>query len=64
MNPSGKSYIAILHEYLQQSLKIQPVYEFKVNGLFELQLILKKLHARNYIVGSHFQKTYMKPLLN
>lgn len=32
MNPSGKSYIAILHEYLQQSLKIQPVYEFKDNG--------------------------------
>lgn len=32
MNPSGKSYIAILHEYLQQSLKLQPLYEYKENG--------------------------------
>lgn len=35
MNPNGKSYVSILHEYLQQSLKIQPVYEFKENGWFK-----------------------------
>lgn len=28
INPRGKSYVAILHEYLQQSLKAQPVYKF------------------------------------
>lgn len=28
VNPRGKSYVAILHEYLQQSLKTQPVYTF------------------------------------
>jgi microprocessor complex subunit DGCR8 len=30
MNPDGKSYVSILHEYLQQALKTQPWYEFKV----------------------------------
>lgn len=29
MNPNGKSYVSILHEYLQQALKTQPSYEFK-----------------------------------
>ncbi|XP_060848004.1 microprocessor complex subunit DGCR8-like [Rhopalosiphum padi] len=29
MNPDGKSYVSILHEYLQQALKTQPWYEFK-----------------------------------
>jgi len=29
MNPNGKSYVSILHEYLQQALKTQPWYEFK-----------------------------------
>ncbi|XKL65723.1 hypothetical protein PGB90_009143 [Kerria lacca] len=28
INPRGKSYVAILHEYLQQSLKTQPIYTF------------------------------------
>lgn len=28
MNPSGKSYICILHEYLQHALKMQPTYKF------------------------------------
>lgn len=28
INPRGKSYVAILHEYLQQSLKTQPLYTF------------------------------------
>lgn len=35
MNPSGKSYIAILHEYLQQSLKLQPVYQYKENSKYK-----------------------------
>lgn len=29
MNPNGKSYVSILHEYLQQALKTQPWYDFK-----------------------------------
>jgi len=29
MNPNGKSYVTILHEYLQQALKTKPLYEFK-----------------------------------
>lgn len=29
MNPNGKSYVCILHEYVQHSLKKQPAYEFK-----------------------------------
>ncbi|XP_059168024.1 microprocessor complex subunit DGCR8-like [Physella acuta] len=29
LNPTGKSYLCILHEYMQRTLKIQPVYAFK-----------------------------------
>ncbi|GFS12355.1 microprocessor complex subunit DGCR8, partial [Elysia marginata] len=29
LNPTGKSYLCILHEYMQRTLKIQPVYVFK-----------------------------------
>ncbi|XP_014483299.1 PREDICTED: microprocessor complex subunit DGCR8 [Dinoponera quadriceps] len=29
MNPSGKSYVCILHEYVQHALKKQPSYKFK-----------------------------------
>ncbi|KAL0267695.1 UNVERIFIED_CONTAM: hypothetical protein PYX00_009889 [Menopon gallinae] len=29
MNPNGKSYVCILHEYIQRALKDQPVYTFK-----------------------------------
>jgi len=29
MNPNGKSYVCILHEYIQHALKKQPTYEFK-----------------------------------
>lgn len=29
MNPNGKSFICILHEYVQHALKKQPTYEFK-----------------------------------
>ncbi|KAL4083446.1 hypothetical protein QTP88_028762 [Uroleucon formosanum] len=29
LNPNGKSYVSILHEYLQQALKTQPWYEYK-----------------------------------
>ncbi|XP_045482061.1 microprocessor complex subunit DGCR8 [Harmonia axyridis] len=28
MNPNGKSYICILHEYVQHALKMQPTYSF------------------------------------
>ena len=29
MNPNGKSYVCILHEYVQHALKKQPLYEFR-----------------------------------
>lgn len=29
MNPNGKSYVCILHEYVQHALKKQPSYEYK-----------------------------------
>ncbi|CAG5089245.1 Similar to ZNF235: Zinc finger protein 235 (Homo sapiens) [Cotesia congregata] len=29
MNPSGKSFVCILHEYVQHALKKQPTYKFK-----------------------------------
>ncbi|XP_058058010.1 microprocessor complex subunit DGCR8 [Anopheles bellator] len=29
MNPNGKSYVCILHEYVQHALRRQPTYEFK-----------------------------------
>ncbi|KAK0054976.1 microprocessor complex subunit DGCR8 [Biomphalaria pfeifferi] len=29
LNPTGKSYLCILHEYMQRTLKIQPLYVFK-----------------------------------
>ncbi|KAH8306368.1 hypothetical protein KR018_009303 [Drosophila ironensis] len=29
MNPNGKSFVCILHEYVQHALKTQPTYEFK-----------------------------------
>ena len=29
MNPNGKSFVCILHEYVQHALKKQPTYEFK-----------------------------------
>nr|CAG4643899.1 EOG090X04U5 [Lepidurus arcticus] len=29
MNPAGKSYVCILHEYVQHALKKQPSYQFK-----------------------------------
>jgi microprocessor complex subunit DGCR8 len=32
MNPMGKSFVCILHEYVQHALKKQPSYEFKELG--------------------------------
>uniref|UniRef100_A0A8D9FEU6 Microprocessor complex subunit DGCR8 n=1 Tax=Cacopsylla melanoneura TaxID=428564 RepID=A0A8D9FEU6_9HEMI len=29
LNPKGKSYVCILHEYLQRAVKTRPVYDFK-----------------------------------
>ncbi|KAI5732398.1 hypothetical protein M8J77_026264 [Diaphorina citri] len=29
LNPKGKSYVCILHEYLQRAVKTHPVYDFK-----------------------------------
>lgn len=39
MNPNGKSYVCILHEYVQHALKKQPSYEFKELG----KIFLNKL---------------------
>lgn len=61
MNPSGKSYIAILHEYLQQSLKLQPVYEYKENG----ECLNSRIHFRNVCAKvSSLQITSSKQLSN
>lgn len=38
MNPNGKSYVCILHEYIQRALKDQPVYTFKELGLSFIDL--------------------------
>lgn len=32
MNPNGKSYVCILHEYVQHALKKQPTYKFTELG--------------------------------
>lgn len=32
INLNGKSYVSILHEYIQRVLKTQPSYEFKELG--------------------------------
>lgn len=34
MNPNGKSYVCILHEYVQHALKKQPSYQFKELGKY------------------------------
>jgi len=46
MNPSGKSYVCILHEYVQHALKKQPTYKFKELGkvhIFDNYLIIYKI---------------------
>jgi microprocessor complex subunit DGCR8 len=40
MNPNGKSYVCILHEYVQHALKKQPAYDFKELGMSVLQNLL------------------------
>lgn len=42
MNPSGKSYVCILHEYVQHALKKQPTYKFKELGTIHY-LIMHKM---------------------
>lgn len=32
LNPTGKSYVCILHEYAQHTLRVQPRYVFKELG--------------------------------
>lgn len=41
MNPNGKSYVCILHEYVQRVLKDQPVYTFKELGKAEGKIFLE-----------------------
>lgn len=42
MNPSGKSYVCILHEYVQHALKKQPTYKFKELG---------ELNKNNFLIS-------------
>ncbi|XP_075222611.1 microprocessor complex subunit partner of drosha [Lycorma delicatula] len=49
MNPTGKSYVCILHEYLQHALKKQPSYEFK-----ELENPSTPYSATVSINGTHY----------
>lgn len=50
MNPSGKSYVCILHEYVQHALKKQPTYKFKELGI--------KLYLINILILHKFMETY------
>jgi len=36
MNPNGKTYVCILHEYVQRVLGDRPIYTFKELGTFLL----------------------------
>lgn len=38
INLNGKSYVSILHEYIQRVLKTQPSYEFKELGKYKKKL--------------------------
>lgn len=40
MNPKGKSYVCILHEYVQHALKKQPKYVFKEVGKYKAFMLL------------------------
>lgn len=44
MNPNGKSFVCILHEYVQHALKKQPTYEFKV---FSAKINCAKLNTKH-----------------
>lgn len=41
MNPNGKSYVCILHEYVQHALKKQPTYKFTELGNFYVYRLFK-----------------------
>lgn len=43
MNPKGKSYVCILHEYVQHALKKQPKYVFKEVGKRKCLLVWPSL---------------------
>lgn len=48
MNPSGKSPVCILHEYVQHTLRVQPKYIFKELGkslCIWLKFILKFIYT-------------------
>ncbi|RZF37298.1 hypothetical protein LSTR_LSTR005630 [Laodelphax striatellus] len=53
MNPAGKSYVCILHEYVQHALKSQPSYEFK-----ELQNPTTPYSAEISIDGISYGKAF------
>ena len=47
MNPAGKSYVCILHEYVQHALKKQPCYQFKeIGGLPCRRFLLRSIRFR------------------
>ena len=45
MNPKGKSYVCILHEYVQHALKKQPKYVFKEVGEYCIRVVLFDLYS-------------------
>ncbi|CAL4102194.1 unnamed protein product, partial [Meganyctiphanes norvegica] len=53
MNPKGKSYVCILHEYVQHALKRQPIYEFK-----EVENASTPYAATMIINGMHYCTGY------
>lgn len=45
MNPNGKSYVCILHEYVQHALKKQPSYKFVELGTYVNKTCAKSHHC-------------------
>lgn len=56
MNPNGKSYVCILHEYVQHALKKQPTYKFT-----ELGIISNKIRLDTRIIRIYFIENAATP---
>lgn len=50
MNPNGKSYVCILHEYVQHALKKQPTYKFTELGIISSKIRLDTRIIRIYFI--------------
>ncbi|CAH0388010.1 unnamed protein product [Bemisia tabaci] len=61
INPNDKSYICILHRYLQQILKAQPQYEFKeLENAKAPYMAIVKINGMQYGTGMGASKKFAK----